>query len=128
MAHIRHIWALKTKVNVIIKLLPEDLKKNAAVAIKKRTEKVTRRYSPADCAGRSQNLHSYCSPPLPAPNDVDDQSSLQNRLDALPENLPTSPNAHILGKPPNTEFRVISWNIRGFYSRRSLLPNHIQCR
>ena len=86
MAHMSHIWALMTKVNNLIKLLLEYLKKDAALTLKDCTTKVTRRDPPADCAGRSRKLHSCCSPDPLTTNYGDGQNSLQTKADASQEN------------------------------------------
>ena len=41
MAHMSHIWSLMNKVTELIKILPDDLKKNAAVALKDVQQKTT---------------------------------------------------------------------------------------
>ncbi|KAK2149593.1 hypothetical protein LSH36_445g01009 [Paralvinella palmiformis] len=81
----RGINDLMTKVNNMIKPLPEDLKKDAAIDCpKERTGKLTREELPADCAGRSQNLHSGCFPHSPTTND---------RPNTLPENIIKCPHS-----------------------------------
>ncbi|KAK2160303.1 hypothetical protein LSH36_136g02046, partial [Paralvinella palmiformis] len=52
MAHMSHIWSIMNKVTELIKILPDDLKKDAAFP-KRRPPKNHRGDSTADCAGRT---------------------------------------------------------------------------
>ncbi|KAK2148064.1 hypothetical protein LSH36_518g02016 [Paralvinella palmiformis] len=103
---------------------PERPKERPGRCPKRRPTKNHRGDPTADCAGRSKNLQTDCSPHPPTKH----YPELQTRPDESQQNLPTSQKTRIQDNPPNTDLGITSWNIRGFDARRNMLLSHIQDR